>query len=280
MIEVVVEVVKVFADFVAGVQWPCLVVGFVEFFAKAAEHFGEGDVGFSVSVVGGGVEDDGVAFGIKVHVAAPEVSVEEGGLGGVVGEEFANLFEEFFLSGKGFAGALGEVELVAKAMVAVEFGPGVGKWVFLWCGADDVLVLPAVLFGGVFVEVGELLAGFGVASWFWGAEFDVFQHEEGVALGDSVGNGLGDSDGLGLFEFFECFGFYREDFSKCGGIEFYEPCPGGGLEAFGLVDAAASKGAFLYQFLGFAGGFGNGVADVYHGFLNWLFAEGLGRFLK
>ena len=70
----------------------------------------EGDVGLAVAIVAGGIEDKGVALCVAGGVAAPEVAVEEGRVGGVIGEEGGDVVEEFVGPRKGFAALGGELQ--------------------------------------------------------------------------------------------------------------------------------------------------------------------------
>lgn len=180
MVEGVVEVVERFAfPVVRGEGAVCGEEGLREWGAEEFEH---GEVGFRVSEVGCGVEDEGGSGGEGGGVSGPEVAVEEGGGGVVAGEDAVGGVEDFG-GGDGVAVLAGEVELGAEALFAVEVGPGGGGGIGLGGGADEVVVVEAVVGGGGGVEAGELCSEVfpGVAGE--GVEVEPFEGEPSVPSG-------------------------------------------------------------------------------------------------
>ncbi len=155
MVEGVVEVVEGFA--LRVVRGDGAVSGVEGCGERAAEEFEHGEVGFRVAEVGCGVEDDAGVVGEGGGVAGPEVAVEQGGCGVVVGEQAVGGCEDIGL-GEVVAVVAGEPELGAEPLVAVEGGPGWGGGVRLGGGADEVVVVEAVGRGCGGVEGGELAA--------------------------------------------------------------------------------------------------------------------------
>ena len=83
VVEEVVEIVEINAFRGAFGRWEDFCVRLVEVGGKASEEVGHGNIGFGISVVGGGIEDHWNLLGQGCDVSAPEVAMEEG-WGGIV----------------------------------------------------------------------------------------------------------------------------------------------------------------------------------------------------
>ena len=91
-----VEIVERFAVGVSRIQWEGFLVGCIEFVMIPSEEFGEREVGFTVSKVATGIENESVSIAFECGVARPEVAVENRGLGSVVFEGVWEGLEEMF----------------------------------------------------------------------------------------------------------------------------------------------------------------------------------------
>ena len=92
-----IEIVEYFSLFVAGGEGPCFTVGFIEVSRKASEKLAEGEVGFAVAVIAGGIVDYGGAILKESGVTRPEVAMEEGGLWLVLAQNFFDCVQECIL---------------------------------------------------------------------------------------------------------------------------------------------------------------------------------------
>ena len=88
-------------------------------------------------------------------------------------------------------------------MLSVEVDPIVRKWVFLRSCTDGVIAVPTECFSGVLVQGGELFPGLGLAFSTGRTHLDVFQHEEGSSISNSVAYGSWNVDGLGVRHFLQ-----------------------------------------------------------------------------
>ena len=76
VVEHMIEIVERATLGVARVSRIGFFVALIESGANASEHFSEGNVGFAVSVVDGGIVDYGCATLIVADVSAPEIAVK------------------------------------------------------------------------------------------------------------------------------------------------------------------------------------------------------------
>ena len=77
VIQFVIKVVKGFANFEAGVERENLFIAFIEVFGESSEHIGEGNIGFTITVIACGIEYVGLTLCIDRKIATPKVAVQE-----------------------------------------------------------------------------------------------------------------------------------------------------------------------------------------------------------
>lgn len=137
-----VETIEPLPAFEAGCLRDDCMVGVEESGGEASELPHHAEVGFTVAVVGGRVEDDGVAFAVDGGVGVPEVPVEQCGGDGDAFEVLRQLFDDAFCCGEEFVimvAVFDELQLAFQPLFAKKFNPIVRPVVDLWSYADGVV---------------------------------------------------------------------------------------------------------------------------------------------
>lgn len=101
-------------------------VGVEEGGGEASEHPHHAEVGLAVAVVGGRVEDDGVAFAVGGRVGVPEVAVEQCGGDGDAFEVLRELFDDALCCGEKLTvmvAVFDELQLTFQSLFTKKFDP-------------------------------------------------------------------------------------------------------------------------------------------------------------
>ena len=228
---------------VARSQGPGLAIGGLKVGAEAAEEFRHGQVGLPVPVIDRRVEEDGLARGVKGHVAAPEVAVQQGGLGGMVDQRRAYLREPPAAVLETAAKTLGQgqIELGLQAPRPPEGCPVPVLGIGLGRGADEVVPVPAEPGLALAVELRQSPAGLGATFPPRPAEGEVFQDQKGLLPRQARSQRGRYADGFGRRQGLQPRRFRLEHGESLGVVELDEPGAGPVAEHEGAVDAAAAE---------------------------------------
>ena len=143
VIKFVIKVVENLAKLEAWVERINGVVSLIEGRRESAEHVGEGQIGFPVSIITRRIIDERRSLFVHCCVSAPQVSMKKGRVRGITFKECGKVFQKLGASLKTLPLALGQVKLVAKSMVRVKGNPVFATGVGLRGCPDAVVPMPA-----------------------------------------------------------------------------------------------------------------------------------------
>jgi hypothetical protein len=168
-----------------------VVVSRVEFLVEAAEEGGHGEVHAAMAVVYGRIDEDGLLVVVAEEVAAPQITVEEGGRLGweEIGQMPIEALEMLLDGIVEEAGVISFSELGLEAALNEEIGPGgVGGVVLVEAAYIVVFVLFEAELGLCDpVKVGELFAENGPKVPGWRGLLDPFQDQQLPFIQGSAG---------------------------------------------------------------------------------------------
>ena len=184
MIEEVVEFVDFKPSLGAFGQRPDLLVSVIKVPAETSEEMRHRQIGFAAAIVGGGVDQDRFAFGIRQVIPAPKIAVEQARRFGGLADQVVQSVEQDTSSAQKvwirMTFLARQFELEPKAVLAPELDPIVFPTVGLGCAPQVVVLIEAVTFlSGLEMKLGELASEGVMEPSFRTPSRNVLHHDKG-----------------------------------------------------------------------------------------------------
>ena len=145
VVQDVVKIVEWLALSITLGQWPCRFVGGVKRRGEAAEELAKCDVGFAITEVTGGVENNGATIFEETDVTRPEVAMDQGREGVVSFESGGEGIQKCSGVRQFYARIVRHRKLRAKALLTEEIYPMTVVFVQLRARPDEIIAMPAEL---------------------------------------------------------------------------------------------------------------------------------------